>query len=157
MRGSEASADLVGCVQSLVGRQTADAAQQGRKVLTVDVLHSEEVLAVDLTDVVDAAHIRMRNLAGVTHFSVKRGESRCIILERGGKKLEGYNVAKFEILCAIDFTHAAAPQQSHDPIPVGEDSAWSETLSSWRVRTCRNRCRHDSGSIWLQGRRIGIG
>ena len=37
--GSKARAYLVCCLQSLVGGQAADAAQQGRKILAVDVLH----------------------------------------------------------------------------------------------------------------------
>jgi hypothetical protein len=63
MRGCEASADLVRGLQSLVSRQAADAAQQRRKILAVDVLHGEKMLAVYLADVVHAAHIRMGNLA----------------------------------------------------------------------------------------------
>jgi hypothetical protein len=109
MRGRQASADLVRGLQSLVRRQAPDAPQQGRKVLPVDVFHGEEVLAVHLTDVVDPTDIRVRNLAGVPYFGVKSGERRGIILERGGKKLEGYNIPKFEILGAVDLAHAAAP------------------------------------------------
>jgi hypothetical protein len=67
------------------------------------------VLAIDLTDVVNTTHIRVRNLTGVSYFGVKSGERRGIILERGGKKLEGYNIPKFEILGAVDLAHAAAP------------------------------------------------
>ena len=51
------------------------------QVLAVDVLHGEKVLAVHLTDVVNATDIRVRNLAGIPHLSMKPGESRGIILE----------------------------------------------------------------------------
>ena len=135
MRGREASADLVRGFQSLVRRQTADAAQQRRKVLAIDVLHGEKVLAVHLTDVVNATDIRVRNLAGVSHFRMKPGESRSIVLQRGGKKLESYNIAELEILRAVDFAHAAASQQSNDPIPLDENSARRESPASWRART----------------------
>jgi hypothetical protein len=87
MRGGKAGADLVRGLQSLVRGQATDAAQQRRKVLAVDVLHGEKVLPIDLADIVDATDIRMRYLAGVTHLSMKTGESRGIILERGGKNL----------------------------------------------------------------------
>ena len=47
----------------LVRRQPADAPQQRREILAVHVLHREEVLAVGLADVVDAADVRVRHLA----------------------------------------------------------------------------------------------
>ena len=81
VRGGETSADLVRGLQSLVAGQAADAAQQRRKILAVDVLHGEKVLAVHLADVVDATDIRVRNLAGIPHFGMKAGQSRGIILE----------------------------------------------------------------------------
>jgi hypothetical protein len=65
---------------------------------------------------------------------MKTGESRGIILERGGKKLEGYNIPKFEILSTINFAHAAAPEQRHNPIPLGENSAGRKSPALWRVR-----------------------
>ena len=67
--------------QSLIGGQAADAAQQGRKILAVDVLHGEKVLAVHLPDVVDPTDIRVRNLACVPHLGMKPGQSRGILLE----------------------------------------------------------------------------
>jgi hypothetical protein len=48
-------------------------------------------------------------LAGIPHFSMKGDESRSIILDRGRKKLQRYNVPELEILSAIDLAHAAAP------------------------------------------------
>jgi hypothetical protein len=107
MRRSEPSADLVSGFQSLVGGQASDSPQQRGKVLAIDVFHGEKVLAFHFPDVVNTANIRMRDLAGVPHLSMESGESRGIILERGWKKLKGYNIPKFEILSAIDFSHSA--------------------------------------------------
>ena len=76
----QTSADLVRGLQSLVRWQTTYAAQQRRQVLAVDVLHGEKVLPVHLTDVVNTTDIRVRNLAGVPHLSMKSCESRSIIL-----------------------------------------------------------------------------
>src|SRR5208282_2083576 len=135
MRGRQTSADLVGGLQSLVGRQTADAAQQGRQVLTVDVLHGEKVLAVHLADVVNTTDIRVRNLASVPHLGMKPGQGSGIRLERSRKKLQGHNNSKLKILSAVDVAHAAAPQQSDDTISLDENSAWRESSALWRVRT----------------------
>ncbi len=81
VRGGEAGADLVRGLQRLVRGQAADASQQRRKILAVDVLHREKVLAVDFSDVVDTAHVGVRNLAGVAHLNMKIGQSRGIVLE----------------------------------------------------------------------------
>jgi hypothetical protein len=35
-----------------------------------------------------------------------------------------------EILCAIDFAHAAAPQKSNDPVSFGENCAGRESAAS---------------------------
>jgi hypothetical protein len=72
---------LAGFLQSLIGGQAADAAQQRRQVLTVDVLHGEKMLAIHLADVVNATDIRVRNLAGISYLGVKTGQSRGVILE----------------------------------------------------------------------------
>ena len=110
------------------------------KIFAVDVLHGEKVLAVYLADVVNPADIRVRNLAGVTHLSMKTGERSGIILKGGGKKLEGYNIPEFKILSAVDLAHAAAAEQSDDPIPLDENRArrkssalrWVRFSGSWR-------------------------
>ena len=81
MRGGQTGADLVRGLQSLVRGQAADAAQQRREILAVDVLHGEKVLAIDLADVVDTTDIGMRNLAGIPHLRMKPGQSRGIVLE----------------------------------------------------------------------------
>src|SRR5271165_4840023 len=140
MRGGQTGADLVRGLQSLVRRQTTYAAQQRRQVLAVDVLHGEKVLPVHFTDVVNATDIRVRNLAGITHLSMKSCEGRRVVLERGGKKLEGHNIAKLEIFSAVNFAHAAAPQQSDDTIPLDENSARRESSALRRVRSNRNWC-----------------
>src|ERR1017187_5330216 len=121
-----------------------------REILAVDVLHGEKVLPVHLADVVNATDIRVRNLAGITYLSMKSFESRRVVLERGGKKLEGYNIPELEIFSAVDLAHAAAPQQSNDPVSFDENSARRESPTSWRVRTDGNPHRRDSISIRLQ-------
>jgi hypothetical protein len=150
MRGSEASADLVRGLQSLVGGQPAYAAQQRRKILTIHVFHGEKVPAVHLADVVDTTNIRMRNLAGISHFSMKAGQSRPIVLQRGRKKLESYHVSQLEILGAIDLAHAAAAQKSYDPISFGENRPGHESSVSGRMRTCGNRRRQNGSFIRFQ-------
>src|SRR5271165_3371114 len=156
MRGCQTSADLVRGLQSLVRRQATYAAQQRRQVLAVDVLHGEKVLPVDLADVVNATDIRVRNLAGIPHLSMKSRESRGIVLERGRKKLEGHNIPELEIFSSVNFAHAPAPQQSDDPIPLDENRARRESPALRGVRSHRSWCGSGSATR-LQGRRVGNG
>src|SRR5580700_2955406 len=130
MRSRQTNADLVRGFQSLVRWKAADAAQQGRKILAVDVLHGKKVLAVDLANVVDTTDIRVRNLTGVAYLGVKPCKRRGIMLDRSGKKLQGYNNAELKILSAVDFAHAATSQKSDDPIPLDENSAWRKSAVS---------------------------
>ncbi len=62
--GRQPRAELARDLHRLVLGQPADAAQQRRQVLAVDVLHGQVVVAVDLADVVDAADVGVGDLAG---------------------------------------------------------------------------------------------
>ena len=64
----ETGAELACELERLVRRQPADAPQQRREILAVDVLHREEVLAAGFADVVHAAHVRMRDLPREPNF-----------------------------------------------------------------------------------------
>ena len=57
--GGETSTKLTRRFHGLVLRQAADAPEQGGQVFSVDVLHGEERLTVNLTNVVYAAYVGM--------------------------------------------------------------------------------------------------
>jgi hypothetical protein len=61
---------------------------------------------------------------------MKPGQSCGVVLKRGGKKLQGYDMTKLKILCAIDLAHAAAPQQRNDAISFDENFAGRESTAS---------------------------
>ena len=68
VRGRQPGAQLPRDLDPFVDRQPADALQQRRQVLAVHVLHRQIQLAVRLADVVDAAHVRVRELPRQPHF-----------------------------------------------------------------------------------------
>ena len=70
----EAGAQLPCQLERLVRWQPADAPQQRREILAVDVLHREEVLAVGFADVVHAAHVRMGDLPRQPDFLMEARE-----------------------------------------------------------------------------------
>ena len=71
VRRREPGAELPGHVDGGIVRQAADAPQQRRQVLPVDELHREERVAVGLADVVDAADVRMRDVARHAHLAAE--------------------------------------------------------------------------------------
>ncbi len=62
VRRGQAGAELARDLESLVAREPADPPEQRREVFPLDELHRQEVLAVGLPDVVDAAHVRVGDL-----------------------------------------------------------------------------------------------
>jgi len=99
----------------------------------------------------------VRNLASISHLGMKTGEGCGIVLERDGKKLEGYNIPELEVFSAVDFAHAAATQRSDDPIPLDENSSRRESSALRRVRSNNGSGSSGSSAAWLQGRRVGNG
>jgi hypothetical protein len=107
------------------------------------------MLTIHLADVVNATDIGVRNLAGVPYLSMKSGERTGILLKGGGKKLESHHIPEFEILSAVDLAHAAAAEQSNDPIPLDENSARRKPSALWRVRFSGSWRRPGSSAIWI--------
>ena len=76
MRGGESGAQLARNFQSLVFGQAADAAQERAQILAIDVFHREKEIAVEFAEIVDAAHVGMRDAARDADFvaeSIERG------------------------------------------------------------------------------------
>ena len=63
VRGGKSRAELARDLDGFVLRQPPDAAEQRSQILAIDILHREERLAVHFADIVNAAHIGVRDLA----------------------------------------------------------------------------------------------
>jgi hypothetical protein len=92
------------------------------------------VLPVYFAYVVNAANVAMRNLTRRPYFPVKARERRAIGRKCFGQKLQSDGLAQFEIICAIDFAHAAASQETDDAIASGERSAGREPRVVNRIK-----------------------
>ena len=121
VRRGEPGAELARDLERLVRRQPADAPQQRGEVLAVHVLHREEVLAVDLADVVDAADVGMRDLARDAHLGVEALEAVLLRSESPRQELQRDRLAELQVVGAVDLAHAAAAEQADDPVALGED------------------------------------
>ena len=77
-------------------------------------------MAVDLVDVVDAAHVRVRDLPRHPHFGVELRQARGIAIDVGRQELQRDRLAELQIVGAIDLAHAAAAQPSDDAVAAAE-------------------------------------
>ena len=109
-------------------RQPADAAQQRGQVFAVDVLHGDEDLAVGLADVVDAADVGVRDLAGDADFFAKASQPGRVRCPTAGEELERHDLPERQVIRPVDLAHAAAAEQAGDAIAAGHLRAGDQVL-----------------------------
>src|SRR6202008_3074892 len=126
MRGHESRGDAARDVDCFVVRQPSDAPQQLGQILAVDVLHRHEVRAFPIDDVVDAADIRMRDLASEADLVVQPPQQNRIASQSRGQKLERYGLIELRIVSAIDLAHSTRAEDPGDAITIGDDRAGRE-------------------------------
>jgi hypothetical protein len=68
------------------------------------------MIAINLADVVNAADVPVRHLASHTYFTMETGKRGAISQQILRQEFEGHRLAKFKIVGAIDFAHAAFAQ-----------------------------------------------
>ena len=76
VRRSETGTELTRRLDGLVRGQASDAAEQRREILAVDVLHRQEVLSVGLSQVIDPADVRVRDLTRDANLVVEPRQRR---------------------------------------------------------------------------------
>ncbi len=106
--GGEPGADLTRDLERALFREPADALQQRREVFAVHVLHRQECRAVDLVDVVHAAHVGVRDLARHADFGMELCQPRRIAVDVGRQELQRDRLTELQIVGAIHLAHAAA-------------------------------------------------
>src|SRR5438552_5568085 len=139
MSSGESGAKFASHLKGGVVREASDAAEQGAEILAINVFHGKIRQTCDLADVIHTAHVGMRYLASDANFVVKAPES-CRIRHGGfGQEFQRYLLAEPQIGGAINFTHAAAAEQSDDAIAVGYQCSGKESSFVDRTRALRNR------------------
>jgi hypothetical protein len=78
VRRREPRAELRRYLYCFVRGQPAYAPEKRCEIFAVDVLHREKVLPVDFAYIINAAYIRVRNLAGNSDFAVKPLKHRAV-------------------------------------------------------------------------------
>ena len=126
VRRGEPGADLARQLDRAVLREAADAADERREILAVDVLHREERVSLVFTGVVDAADVRVRDLARHAHLGVQLRQPRRVDVDRLGEELQRDLLADLQVVGAIDLAHAAFAKASDDAVAVVEEGAGLE-------------------------------
>ena len=126
VRRSESGTELSRNVERLVGRKTANAAEQRSKVFAIDILHGEECLTIDVADIVDAAYIGMRDATRDPYFIAKAFEQTFIAGRLIGQKLQRNGLSESEIVRPVHLAHATFAQQCDDAVPRGHQPARKE-------------------------------
>src|SRR5262245_37898640 len=89
MRRCHSRAQLERDLHTLVDRESSDSTKQCGKVFPIHVLHRQVQLALSLADVVDAAHIRMRDLSRKSHF-ITQSVSSALVDSDGSQEFQGH-------------------------------------------------------------------
>jgi hypothetical protein len=107
-------------------RKAADPAHERREILAVDVFHRQERVAFVFAGVIDTAHVRVRHLPRHADFGVQLRQARGIAVHGFGQELQGDLLSEFQVVRAIDLTHAPFAKASDDPVTVVEQSTGLE-------------------------------
>ena len=133
VRRGQARAHLPRDLDRAVLRKAADAAEQRRQILAVDVLHRQERVTLELADVVDAAHVGVRHLPRHPDFGVELHQPRGIPVDLFGQELQRDRLAELEIVGPVDFAHPALAQAPDDAVAAVEERARREAAVVDRV------------------------
>jgi hypothetical protein len=80
----------------------------------------------DVAYVIDAANRGMRNPSRNSNFILESFDQAFIPSGFVRKELEGYRLAKREIVGSVDLTHASPSQQGNNPVTPCEQPAREE-------------------------------
>jgi hypothetical protein len=69
------------------------------------------------------------NWACDAHFGKEAFPADRIISQFRWEELQGYRLAKLQIVGSVDLSHAPAPEQTDNTITVGNYSSWGESSS----------------------------
>ena len=135
VRCGQSGTDLPGDLRGFVRREAADAANNRSQILAVHVFHGQEKGAVGFADIKDAANVRMRNLPGVAHLSVKLLERRGVLGKPLGEKLHRDDLSKGQVFSAKNFAHSASANQCNYAVALREDLPGREPAAADGVGT----------------------
>src|SRR5580765_3778927 len=123
MGDGETGAELTRHIDSFIFRQAADAAEECREILAVDVFHADKRNAVGFANVENTADVGVRDLTSDAHFAVETRQRSSVLHKLFRQEFQRYVLIELEVLRAIDFAHAATADKRDNAIAISEQSA----------------------------------
>ena len=120
VRGRKPGAELARDFDRLVFRQPADAPQQRREVLAVDVLHRQEVAAARSRRGRRRGRRSDASRAATPDLVEEPLEPIRIAFDVARQELQRDRLAELQVVGAVDLAHAAAAEQADHAIAAGE-------------------------------------
>ncbi len=133
MSGVERAADLLHHRDCFLGRELSPIAQQRAQILAVYVFHADEADAVGLTQVVNADHVLVGDVAGENELLLEALQNRGIGRQFGTDDLERDQAVEFAVAGLVHRAHAALPEHAQDFVASTEKHARLQTLKSGDV------------------------
>ena len=153
VRGRQTGADLARKLDGFILGQPADAADQRGEVLAIEVFHRKEVRSFDEADIVDAADVGVRNLAGDAHF-VAESRQRRFAHVGTAQKLQRHGLIEDQILSPIHLAHAAPSEHAEDPVSARQHRTGGKPAF---VRAGGGRTAEDGLGLARDATRVQIG
>ena len=120
MRRLQPLADLPEDVDDARQRQASFASQQGREVLTIDILHRQELDAAGFAEVVNAQDVFVSDVAGELDLALESIEDRRMAGEIEADHFQGDVAVELAIAREINLTHTALAEPLHDVVALAE-------------------------------------
>ena len=105
----QACGRLQDAIEGLFQRERPIFLDQGRKIVSLDELHRQEMDAACLTGVEGGDDIGMRNSGSGLDLAFEAGDRRRILHEFGGEELDGHNAVHAPVPRFEDLPHAPRP------------------------------------------------
>jgi len=110
-------------IHGLVVWKSPDSLEQRRQVLSVDVLHRNEMKSFGFADVVDSADVRMSHLTGNADFVTKPVEPELLSGNRRRQECERDGQAELQIVGAVDHAHATGAELGDNAVTISHHRA----------------------------------
>ena len=116
MSGGQPRAELPCDLRGLVLGHAADTAQKRPEVLSVDVLHRQEMVAIDLAQIVHPADVGVRDLPRRSHLVEEALQALLVTRERLGEELESHRQSELQIVRPVDLAHSPFSEEADHPV-----------------------------------------
>ncbi len=130
--GFEAGEHLGGEVASFVELEGAALLQKVFEGRSIDVLHGDELGAVQLDQIEDAADVRGDHLARGAHLLAERFESPLVLEQALVQRLECDVDPQLQVEGAPHFPHPSSAEPGANAVALAEDHPWTQ-LSRRRI------------------------